>query len=55
VFTEITAQRIRDYLAAKPQGMYGKHNYSVAEAEDAAARRKLFARYQSYFNVPNEI
>jgi hypothetical protein len=55
VFTEQTAQRIRDYLAAKPQGKFGRHRYDVAEAEAAAARRKLFARYQSYFGVPNEI
>jgi len=55
VFSNETERRIQDYLAAKPQGKFGKHAYSVAEAEDAAARRKLFARYQDYFGVPNEI
>jgi hypothetical protein len=54
-FTEQSAQRIRDYLAAKPQGKFGKHAYSVAEAEEAAERRTLFRRYQDYFDVPNEI
>ncbi len=54
-FTEETARRIQDYLASKPQGKFGKHRYSVAEAEEAAARRKLFQRYQDYFGVPNEI
>ena len=54
-FTEAMAQRIRDYLAAKPQGKFGKHKYGIAEAEEAAERRKLFSRYQSYFDVPNEI
>jgi hypothetical protein len=54
-FTEAMAQRIRDYLADKPQGKFGKHKYDVAEAEEAARRRALFRRYQEYFGVPNEI
>ena len=28
---------------------------AVRGADDVAARRKVFARYQSYFSVPNEI
>jgi hypothetical protein len=54
-FTDQAAQRIRDYLADKPQGKFGKHNYGVADADHIAARREIFARYQSYFSVPNEI
>jgi hypothetical protein len=54
-FTEATAGRIRDYLADKPQGKFGKHKYDVAEAEEAKRRRGLFRRYQEYFGVPNEI
>ena len=54
-FTEAAAQRIRDYLAAKPKGKYGKHNYEIADAEETARLRQLFARYQSFFSVPNEI
>jgi hypothetical protein len=54
-FTEQTAGRIRDYLAHKPQGKFGKHAYSIAEAQEAAERRRLFRRYQDYFRVPNEI
>ena len=54
-FTDETAQRIRDYLAAKPQGKFGKHAYSVVEAEEATQRRRLFRRYQDYFGVPNEV
>jgi hypothetical protein len=53
-FTDETAARIRAYLTAKPQGKFGKHAYSLAEAEEAQRRRALFARYQNYFNVPNE-
>jgi hypothetical protein len=54
-FTEAAAQRIRDYLAAKPKGKYGKHHYEIADAEETARLRRLFGRYQSFFNVPNEI
>ncbi|HLG86804.1 MAG TPA: sulfotransferase [Alphaproteobacteria bacterium] len=54
-FTPAHEARIRDYLAAKPQGKHGRHAYSVAEAEEAARRRNLFKRYQDYFGVPNEI
>jgi hypothetical protein len=54
-FTETTAQRIRDYLAAKPQGKFGKHQYETADAAEHARLRGIFARYQSYFDVPNEI
>ena len=54
-FTEATAQRINDYLAAKPQGKFGKHQYEIADAAEHARLRSVFARYQSYFGVPNEI
>jgi hypothetical protein len=54
-FTQATAGRIQAYLAAKPQGKFGRHAYSIAEAEEAGRRRALFARYQDYFGVPNEI
>jgi hypothetical protein len=54
-FTDQTARRIRDYLADKPQGKFGKHNYDITDAGDIAARRKIFARYRSYFGVPDEI
>lgn len=54
-FAPATEARIRDYLAAKPQGKFGRHAYSVAEEAEAARRRGLFRRYQDYFGVPNEI
>jgi hypothetical protein len=54
-FTQAMAQRIRDYLDAKPKGKFGTHRYDMADAEETARRRKLFARYQDYFTVPNEI
>jgi hypothetical protein len=54
-FTEASGQRIRDYLAAKPQGRFGKHQYETADPAEHARLRQVFARYQSYFGVPNEI
>lgn len=54
-FSAETGRRIQDYLALKPQGKFGRHAYSLAEEEEARARRKLFSRYQGYFGVPNEI
>ncbi|MDB5393330.1 MAG: hypothetical protein JWM91_836 [Rhodospirillales bacterium] len=54
-FTEENAQRIRDYLTAKPQGKFGKHQYGMADAAETARLRQLFGRYQSYFGVPNEV
>lgn len=47
--------RIARYLAEKPQGKFGRHVYAVDGAGELAARRRLFARYQAYFNVPDEI
>ncbi len=49
------AARMSGYLRDKPQGKFGRHRYSVAEEQLARDRRRHFERYQSYFNVPNEI
>jgi hypothetical protein len=54
-FTEAAAQRIRDYLDAKPKGKFGKHQYEMADAAETARLRQLFSRYQTYYGVPNEI
>ena len=54
-FTASTEARIRDYLAAKPQGKFGRHAYSLSEETEAARRRGLFQRYQDYFGVPKEV
>lgn len=53
-FTAETEKRIRDYLAAKPQGKHGKHRYEVGDAAEIARRRAIFQRYQDYFGVPAE-
>lgn len=45
---------MRDYLAHKPQGKFGKHRYSVGEQEENARKRAFFRRYQEYFDCPDE-
>jgi hypothetical protein len=46
-----TRTAVERYLAQKPQHRFGTHRYEV----DSDARvRRLFARYQSYFDVPSE-
>ena len=45
---------MRDYLAQKPQGKFGRHRYSVGEQEENARKRAFFRRYQDYFDCPDE-
>jgi hypothetical protein len=54
-FTPETERRVRAYLAGKPQGKFGRHEYEVAMPEETRRRRALFARYQAYFGVPDEV
>jgi hypothetical protein len=53
-FTEAMGDRIRTYLADKPQGKFGRHKYAVADDREIQRLRQVFHRYQTYFNVPNE-
>ncbi|HQR04904.1 MAG: sulfotransferase [Proteobacteria bacterium] len=46
--------RMASYLAGKPKGKFGAHAYSVGDAAQVARARTHFARYQRYFNVPDE-
>lgn len=34
---------------------FGKHRYSVGEQAENARKRKLFRRYQQYFQCPDEV
>ena len=47
---EATKQRILDYLAAKPKGKFGAHNY-----QSDATERHYFERYQQHYQVPSEV
>ncbi|HND15132.1 MAG TPA: hypothetical protein PLN78_09140, partial [Pseudomonadales bacterium] len=48
-------QRIAAYVAAKPKGKFGAHEYhSAVGTSEEAALRALFSRYQQRFEVPDE-
>jgi len=42
-----------DYLAHKPKGKFGKHEYEVTDSK--REERKYFERYQKHYNIPNEV
>ncbi|MDO8862975.1 sulfotransferase [Haliea sp. E1-2-M8] len=48
-------QAMQGYLQQKPQGKFGRHQYSIGEQEENARKRQLFQRYQHYFKVPDEV
>ncbi|MBY0400557.1 sulfotransferase [Myxococcota bacterium] len=54
--SEAAAKRIEAYLANKPKGVFGKHEYKTGgeAAEAAALERKALHRYYEYFGVPKE-
>jgi Sulfotransferase family len=47
-----TKKRIQNYLANKPKGKFGKHNYRIDDSK--TKERALFKRYQDYYDVPCE-
>lgn len=48
-------RRMLDYIAAKPQGKFGKHHYDLGEQQKIAEARRHFQAYQDYYDVPNEV
>ncbi len=54
-FPDQVRQGMIDYLAQKPQGKFGKNVYTVGDREQIARERALFARYQKFHGVPNEV
>ena len=53
--SEQTRSSMLNYLAQKPQGKFGKHQYSVGERDQIASERKIFVRYQQFHHVPEEV
>jgi hypothetical protein len=48
--------RIRAYLAAKPRGKYGRHEYRIEDlGVDVAEERARFRAYQERFSVESEL
>ena len=55
-FTAAAQQKMQEYVAARPRGRHGSHEYSFAELGlDAAAERTRFAPYTNHFSVPDEV
>jgi hypothetical protein len=52
-FSESARRRMQEYLRNKPKGKFGQHSYEVDERK--ARDRPLFKRYQTLYNVPDEI
>jgi hypothetical protein len=53
---DATTSAVRGYLDAHPQGAHGEHRYSFDDLGlDPTEARAGFARYQSFFDVPNEV
>ena len=50
---EVAAGRMRKYLQQKPQGRFGQHSYTVDARK--ARERQMFRRYQSLYDVPDEL
>lgn len=52
---EASLKAMQEYMEANPRHKRPQHKYEVGEKEAIALERKAYARYQAYFNVPNEI
>jgi hypothetical protein len=55
--TDEARERMRAFLAARPQHQHGKHTYKRAGHIDEVAsdERRKYRRYQDYFGVPDEM
>jgi hypothetical protein len=51
--SETAVKYMQEYLCNKPQGKFGQHTYEVDKARNHD--RQLFNRYQSLYNVPDEL
>ena len=49
----VARQNMLAYLAAKPQGKFGRHSYEVDGSR--SGDRPLFRRYQELYRVPDEV
>lgn len=54
-FSEQARSNVLSYLAEKPQGRFGQHQYSVGERDQIAREREIFVRYQQFHHVPDEV
>jgi len=48
-------EKMKEFLAHKPRGKFGKHEYEHPPQAVIDYERKIYSRYQEYFSVPDEI
>jgi hypothetical protein len=48
-------ERMKTYVASKPQGKFGMHKYDLDEAEEVSKERPLFRNYQERYGVLSEV
>lgn len=53
--TQAARQAMSNYMRDNPRSSRPKHSYQLGDAEQIRAEREAYRRYQTYFNVPNEI
>jgi len=53
--TPATEASMRTYLAERPQEKFGRHQYELAPPAVVAEERRIYGRYQSFFNVSDEM
>ena len=51
--SETAKNNMLNYLAGKPKGKFGKHEYQMQDSR--RKERQLFARYQAQYGVPDEV
>jgi len=51
---DVEAQMVK-FLADKPQGKFGRHDYQNAPKTVVEQERAVYKKYQDYFGVPNEL
>ena len=57
LLTPLARERMQAFLATRPEGAMGRaHRYEKSGEDDPVIRRERerYARYQSYFAVPDE-
>lgn len=53
--TKSASEAIQAYIAQNPRARRPAHHYATGAEELVDDERKAYARYQQYFNVPNEL
>jgi hypothetical protein len=53
--TESAIEKMKAYVASKPQGKLGVHRYHQDDADEVSKERPLFRNYQERYGVSSEV